>query len=492
MELRAYMATIRKRWLTLLLSAILGGLAGTAGFLLTPRTYASTIDFYVSTPQTEGTSLQSAGQFAQSRVNSYIVLLSSEKLAKRVIAETGLDLTPGALAAKISASTELNTVIVNATVEDQSPQRSFRIAEGLATSFEELVNELDNQGPAGDAVVLIYVVSGPTLEPEPVSPDWRRYIGLGLVAGLLIGLTIAVLREVLDSSVRSIDVAQRLTGAPVIGSIPFDPDTKRSPLIIGDESTSMRAEAYRQLRTNLQFISATRSADVILLTSSVALEGKSTTAVNLALTFAEFGERVLLIEADLRRPRVADYLGLEREVGLSTVLAGQVALDDVIQPWGNRDLSLLASGLLPPNPSELLGSPQMAELIRAVKERFDKIVIDTPPVVPVTDAVVASSWADAVVLVVHHGRTNRGQVATAARALANVDARLVGTVFSKKKAGRSDRQAYGTDDYEDTSNAEATRRRRALARSEVARDLSTTQTSPDARLSAARRETLGL
>lgn len=447
MELSAYLAALRKGWLIIALTTLLGVAAGTWGYYVVPPKYASTIDFYVSTPPTKGTSAQSGGQFAESRVNSYILLLSSEQLAQRVIASTGVQMTATDVASTITATAELNTVVVKATISDTIPRRSLQIAQGVANDFPKLVADLDNQGRTANAIVVIQVVSGPTLQVGQVSPSWKKYIGLGLAAGLVLGIAIAILKEVLDTSVRDPEAAQRMLGAPVIGSIVFDPDTKKAPLIIGEEAASVRAEAYRQLRTNLQFISATRPADVILVTSSVPYEGKSTTAVNLALTFAQFGESVLLVEGDLRRPKVADYLGLERGVGLSNVLAGQVRLDDVIQPWGRGGLSFIGSGSTPPNPSELLGSPKMIETVETLKLRFDKVVFDTPPVLPVTDALVASSWADAVVVIIHHGRTRRAQLSAAASALRNVDARVIGSVFNKRKITRSERRAYGTGEY---------------------------------------------
>jgi capsular exopolysaccharide synthesis family protein len=446
MDLRTYLTAIRKSWLLIVMTTILGAAAGALAFLLTPPTYATTIDFYVSTPADDGSNPQSAGQFAEARVNSYIVLLSSEQMGRRVVDNTGLDLIPQQVARQIEASTELNTVIVTATITDGSPQRSLQIAQGVAETFPKLVDELDNQGRDTD-IVVIHVVSGPTLGADPISPDARIYIGLGLAAGLVIGLIIAILREVLDNSVRTVESAQRLVGAPVIGTIPYDADTKRSPLIVGDEATSLRSEAYRQLRTNLQFINAARSANTIMVTSAVPLEGKSTTAVNLALTFVEFGERVLLIDADLRRPQLSQLLGLSNERGLTNVLAGQIELADVLQPWGAGGLSLLASGSTPPNPSELLGSSQMAELISHVQGRFDKVVIDTPPVLPVTDAAVASAYAEAVVVVVHHGRTTRTQVANAAATLENVDARVIGSVLNMKRSSRTERRRYGHHGY---------------------------------------------
>jgi capsular exopolysaccharide synthesis family protein len=446
MDLRTYLAAIRKSWLLTVIMTILGTAAGTFAYVVTAPTYATTIDFYVSTPSEEGTNPQAAGQFGEARVNSYIVLLSSEQMARRIIDSTGLDMTPQQVARKVEASTELNTVMVNVIVTDDSPQRSLLIARGLASTFPRLVDELDNQGRDTD-IVAIHVVSGPTVKINPISPDPKIYIGLGLLGGLVLGLVIAIVREVLDNSVRSVESAQRLIGAPVIGTILYDSDTKRSPLIVGDEATSLRSEAYRQLRTNLQFINAAHSANTIMLTSSIPLEGKSTTAVNLALTLVEFGERVLLIDADLRRPRLSQLLGLNEGVGLTNVLAGQVELDAVIQPWGAGRLSLLASGSTPPNPSELLGSTRMAELISGVQQRFDKIIIDTPPVLPVTDAAVVSAYAEAVVVVVRHGRTSRAQVANAASTLENVDARVVGSVLNMKKSNRSERRRYGHQGY---------------------------------------------
>jgi capsular exopolysaccharide synthesis family protein len=446
MDLRTYLAALRKSWWIILATALLGVAAGAALFVSTPPTYASTVDFYVSTPSTAGVSAQSGSQFAQGRVNSYIVLLSSEELGERVVDSTGVQLKPLEVANKVTATTELNTVTVTATVTDGSAQRSLQIAQGVADEFPKLVDQLDNQGRSNPTVV-INVVSGPTLISTPVAPDWRRYLAVGLGAGLVLGLVIAILRELLDTSIRTPEMAQRIVGAPVIGTITYDSDTKKSPLIVGANSSSLRAESYRQLRTNLQFISAARAADVILVTSTLPLEGKTTTSVNLALSFVEFGERVLLIDADLRRPKVAEYLDLEGGVGLTNVLAGQVRLDEAIQPWGTDGLSLLASGTTPPNPSELLGSPRMAEIVDVLRSQYDKIIIDSPPVLPVTDAVVASALAEAVVFVVRSGRTSRVQVANAARALQGVNAEVVGTVLNMKKQTRSERRSYGGNGY---------------------------------------------
>lgn len=447
MDLRTYLLALRRGWPIIVLITLICVAAGGAAFLLTPKTYASTVDFYISTPGTEDRNPQSSGQFAEARVNSYILLLSSERMAKEVVANAQVDLSPLEVARHIEATSELDTVLLKATVTDRSAERSLRLAEGLAVAFPKLVDRLDNQGRRLD-VVAVNVVSGPTLLTDPVAPDLRRYLGIGLLAGLLLGLAAALLREVLNNSVRSAETAQRLVHAPVLGTIGWDADFKTSPLIVGEEAASLRAEAYRQLRTNLQFIGAAQSADIVMITSAVPLEGKSITAVNLALTFVEAGERVLLIDGDLRRPKAWEYLDLPQEIGLSNVLAGQVRLEDAVQTWGSDGgLVFLASGSTPPNPSELLGSPQMKALVQSVQARFDRIIIDTSPVLPVTDAVVVSAYAKAVVFVIRHGKTSRTQVAHAITALRNVDAKVVGAVLNMKKMTRAEREEYGAQTY---------------------------------------------
>jgi capsular exopolysaccharide synthesis family protein len=186
------------------------------------------------------------------------------------------------------------------------------------------------------------------------------------------------------------------------------------------------------------------------VTSSVASEGKSSTAVNLAIVSAETGRRVLLIEADLRRPRAADYLGLERAVGLSNALAGQVPVRDVIQPWGTDGLMVLPSGSVPPNPSEMLGSQNLVNLIADLRTMFDLVIIDTPPMLPVTDGAVASTVADGVLVVVRYGKTTRNQVNASIDSLEAVDARILGCVLTmvpRKGAASTGYDGYGY--YED-------------------------------------------
>lgn len=431
-----HLRAVRKHWWLPVLSLVVAvGLAALVTARATPM-YASTVTFYVAASTDTGTALQ-ADEFAQRRINSYVGVLTSDRLADLVVVEHGIDLDPADLAARITAEAGSNTVILTATVTDSRPQRSLDIAEALATEFPAFVAALENTGAASSASVVLNVISGPSLNPEPVSPRETLNIGVGVLVGLAAGVALAIGREAADRTVRSTEALKAVSKLPALASIALDRSSRKTTTIGASDPRSPRSEAYRQLRTNLTFSAVGKQMKVILVSSAVAGEGKSTTATNLALVLAETGRPVLLIEADLRRPKVSDYLGVEGGAGLTNVLAGQADVGDVIQPWGSGGLHVLAAGTLPPNPSELLGSDRMKELMADLRERFDVIVLDTPPVLPVTDAAVASAHADSVVLVVRYAKTTREQVRTAIEALTTVEAPLAGVALNMVPAQES-------------------------------------------------------
>lgn len=448
MDLLAYLRAVRKNWWIVVLAALLGAGAGVVLVKTTQPRYASTVSFFASTPSTgAGTSFQ-ADQYAQARVASYVKLLSSDKLAELVLVRAGLQnsMTTSDITQKISGSADLNTVLLTATAVDASPEHSLKLAQAVAAEFGPMITRLEAQSSKNGSAVILNVTSGPTLNPIPVTPRRNLDIGLCLGIGFLLGLFFAVLREVLDTSIRTVVALREATGRPVLGSVVFDGTAKSSPIVSEATTHSLRAESMRQLRTSLQFIDVDSPPKVVVVTSSVAGEGKSSTAANLAIIVAETGRRVLLMDADLRRPRVADYLGLERSVGLTDVLAGRVQFAEVVQPWGESELFVLTCGSIPPNPSELLGSRNMITLMADAGRDFDLVLIDTPPLLPVTDAAVVSAHADGVLLVVRQGKTSKGQLAAALNALDDIEARVLGTVLNmvppKGPDGRSRYEGY--------------------------------------------------
>ena len=445
MDIRGWVRALRKYWWIVLVTTLLAVGVGAVVTLRTPAQYASTVTFFVRTPAEQIGGAYQGDQFAQKRVNSYVQLMESQRLADLILADTQLDLSVDEVISKINAKGDLNTVLLTATVTDTDPQRSLDIAQSVSTQFVALVSTLETPPGTTTPSVTMEVTSAAALNLNPVAPRPIINLGLAFIVGLALGIALAVMREVLDTTVRSVEVLKDITGHAVLAIVPFDDAAKKSPLIVDAHARSVRAESFRQLRTNLQFVDVDNPVKVVVVSSSVADEGKSSTATNMAVSFAEAGRTVLLIEGDLRRPRVADYLGLEGAIGLTNVLAGQVSIDEVLQKWGRGGLTVLPSGSIPPNPSELLGSQNMHDLLESLKKTFSMIIIDTPPLLPVTDAAIVAAHADGAILVVRHGQTSRNQVASAVAALHAVDARLLGTVLNMMPIKGA--EAYGYSGY---------------------------------------------
>jgi receptor protein-tyrosine kinase len=299
-----------------------------------------------------------------------------------------------------------------------------------------------------DAPIKATIVDSADVPIEPLEPRPLRNLSLATILGVLIGMGVALVRELLDTSVTSPQVAGAMSGAAVLGHIGFDSGAAKKPLVTALASHAPRVEAFRVLRTNLQFVDVDHDSKVFVVTSSVPEEGKTTTATNLAITLAQTGKRVLLIEADLRRPKIADILRLETSVGLTTVLVGRIALEDAIQEFAEvPNLSVLTSGAIPPNPAELLQSQTMAEVLTQLRRSFDVVIVDAPPLLPVTDAALLAAQSDGALLVIRHGKTTKDQVRNSMERLAAVDGRALGVVLNmvpqRRSSGYGEGYGYG-------------------------------------------------
>jgi capsular exopolysaccharide synthesis family protein len=457
-DLRDYIRVARKNWwIAVVAVAIALGLA-TLITVRTPPQYATSATFFITTPNNGASDAYQGGLFSQQRVKSYANLLTGDRLATSISGRPGVDLTPGEIRRRVTANAVPETVLLEATVTDGSADRSSLIAGELATQFKALVELLETPPGQKVSTVKVEVVAGPELNEVPVSPRPVRNLALAALIGLLAGAVGAVLREMLDTTIKNGEALQALTSAPVLAAVPFDPDAKDGSLMLTVDGHSGRAEALRQLRTNLQYVDADRPIKTIVVTSAVSGEGKSSTSCGLAVLFAEAGLRVLIIDADLRRPRIADYLGLEGGVGLTTVLVGKATVDEVLQRYGS-DLWVLPSGFLPPNPSELLGSRHMADLLDDLQDKFDMIIIDCPPLLPVTDAALVAARADGAVLLSRARKTTSAQVTMAAQALRSVDARLLGCVLNMVPAKGPDAYYY-YDQYSSKKSKDSKHNRR--------------------------------
>jgi len=454
MDLRRYLQALRKFWWVIAIPTVLGGVLGAYATSTAVPEYQGSVTFFVKTLQDSTPNAAFQGdQFAQRRVNSYVALLSTERFAEAVIENTGVGLTPKQVSKMMGATGDVNTVLLTATVTSDSRAQAALISDAMAIEFVKLVDALENAGD-GPGAVNLDVVSGPRV--IEILPRKALTIGVRIAAGMLIGLVLALLLELRDTSVRTDDQLLAAGAGPLLARIPFDRRADAAPLVMQTDAQSIRAEAFRQLRTSLQFIDVERPIQVLVITSSVADEGKSATSANLALAVVASNRRVLVIEADFRRPRLADYFGVERAVGLSDVLAGRAEIADVIQPWGASGLDILPSGQLPPNPSELLGSTSMARLLDQFRGHYDLVIIDTPPLLPVTDAAVAATLADGAIVVVRHGRTTRRQLGVSVRSLESVGARFLGAALTMVPSGRgSGYEAYRYETQDAKGSAKA-------------------------------------
>lgn len=451
MELRDYLRVFRKRWRVVLLVPILTVLAAGVVNARAIPTYQASTTFFVSSQVATGTdsNAQYVGNlFSQQRVKSYASLMSSEDLADSLRDDLGSPLTSEQIAGKISATVATDTVLLSATVTDTDPKRAGDIATALDRQFPKLIDELERPAAASaGASVRAIVVQRPKAAVQ-VTPRTNRTFGLALLLGILLGIGLAVARELLDNSVKTSEDVLVVARTATLGAIGYDSKIVKRPLVVQDSPHAPRAEAFRQLRTNLQFVGVDQGLRSVVVTSSLPSEAKSTTACNLAITLAQSGARVLLVEGDLRRPKVADYLGIEGAVGLTNVLIGQLLAPEAIQQWGECGLDVLASGPLPPNPAELLGSVGMRDLLKAFEDSYDVVVVDSPPLLPVTDAAVLATMASGALLCVHAGKTRKDELMRAANALDAVNARTLGVLLTMVPQGRAEGyQAYGYGQY---------------------------------------------
>jgi succinoglycan biosynthesis transport protein ExoP len=290
---------------------------------------------------------------------------------------------------------------------------------------------------------------------EPVNQDLLQNGLAGVAIGIVLGFALAFLREYLDDTVKTKEDLESASGLTVVGLIPALPDWKNreaAHLVAMAQPRSPAAEAYRSVRTSVEFLGLDQPIGSLQVTSAIAAEGKTTTLANLATTFARAGQRVIILCCDMRRPRIHDFFGLTNRVGFTSVLLGDAQLADAIQPVpGDHPIGMVASGPLPPNPAELLSSKRALGVIEALESRCDLLLIDSPPVLPVTDAQVIAGLVDGVLLVANAGTTAKRGLRRAVELLEQVDAPLIGALLNNVHEKSGYAYAYGKHGYYDTA-----------------------------------------
>lgn len=444
MDLNDYLRILRRNWIVLIAATLSGLLLGGTASILVKPTYTAETQLFVAIQGSNSVSeLQQGNTFSQARVQSYVKTVATPVVLAPVVKRLGLDSSVENLASRVTASADLNTVLIKISVEDTSPVQAAATAQGIADSLVDAVEVLETPKVGGTSPVRLSIVSPAQAPTSPSAPNTRMNLLLGALFGLILGVGASLIRTTMDSRIRDEADLKRVITAPVLGGIAFDASATRKPLLSQAGPQSPRSESFRQLRTNLQFANVSSRAKSVLVTSSLPGEGKSTTATNLALALAQAGQTVCLVDADLRRPMVSEYLGLERNAGLTTALVRSREVNDLLQAWGEDNLFVLTSGQIPPNPSELLGSDEMKELIGRLEQAFDIVIIDAPPLLPVTDAAVLAQHVGGVVVVVGAKKLKGRDLEKSIGALNLVGAKLLGVVLNMLPVKSSDTYAYG-------------------------------------------------
>jgi capsular exopolysaccharide synthesis family protein len=367
-----------------------------------------------------------------------------------------------ALAQQKAESLELNKKAVEYGVLQRQAESARNMYELLVRRFKE--TSLTEEMKTGN----IRVVDRAEVPLKPVKPRKQLNLLLALVVGLALGVGLAFFLEYLDNSIKLPDEIREHLKIPYLGPVPaFTANGNREgipeDLVTLHSPKSTASESFRGIRTGIIFSSAEKAPQVILVTSAGPAEGKTSCATNLAVTMAQAGSRVILLDCDMRRPRVHQVFDLPRDTGISSVLVGTIEMEDAISRTPVENLEVMACGPIPPNPSEILGSRKMGKFIEVLKGRYDRIVIDTAPITAVTDAVVLSSLADGVVLVIRAAETPRQIVQNGLAQLQTVKAHILGAVLNGVKAGRQGNYYYQYYTYyygEDGLSKKGTRRRK--------------------------------
>ncbi|TQM91272.1 capsular exopolysaccharide synthesis family protein [Ornithinimicrobium humiphilum] len=463
MDLNDYWRVLRRAWRTFVATILVIVAAAAVLTAVSPREYLATSQLYISTGGGDSVSdLAQGGSFTQRQVTTYADIISTPLVLDEVVASLGLSESSHSLAQRVTATVPPETVLIDVSVTDRDPVQAATIANAVTAEFSSAVEDLERVG-TGTSAVKATVTRPATAPTTPASPNLVRNFSLALALGVLAGGCLSLVRDLFDARVKGEADVQRVTDEPVIGAIAFDKDAPDHPLVLEIDPHSPRSEAFRALRTNLLYVNPDDPARTLLVTSTVPGEGKSTTSVNLALTMAETGATVCLIEGDLRRPRMLEYMGLESAAGLTDILVGRVEPEDVLQPYVGG-LQVLGCGAIPPNPSELLGSAAMERLLERLARDFDYVIIDAPPVLAVTDAAVLSTVVDGTMIVVGAGVVNRDPLGRAITTLERVDANILGLVLNRLPIKGPDAYSYSYESYRPETPAENRRRSRSSRR----------------------------
>ncbi len=473
MTLREFLRLTRRRLGTIIACTLLGAALAAVLLVLLPTRYTSQATAYVrvavaksASGSPDSNAYFNASQLAAQKVKAFVPLFTSESVAQGVIDQLGLATTPTELAGSITASNAANSLTIDVTATGDTPEQAQEIADAVVGKASVQVKKLEGS----TSPVQVVMMAPASLSQVEKTPSTLKYMAAGILAGLLLGYACAFARHHFDTRLRTADDITDRFDVPILAVLPQSKSIARTEAAA--ESDFQSAESVRKLRTNLRYANVDKQARVILVTSPLQGDGKSSVAANLAKVMAAAGDDVVLIDADLRRPSVADTYSLRGPLGLLQVLVGSVKAGNTIRPTHIDGLSVLPVFETPPNPSELLGSDRMAGLVKELS-RDRTVILDAPPVLPVTDAVVLAHLADAVVMVASAGRTRAEQLDDALGAVERGEGEVAGVVLNRAASSKLARLRYGDSEYGYGSHSESEYVRTARPTPQSDRDTAT-------------------
>jgi len=448
-DIREILIVLLKRWYFIAICFILatGSSFAITKFYLKP-VYRAQTTLFLGKESEKVASLSIADiQLNNQLVSDYRELLKSNLVAESI--EKKLGVSAKKLKSKVNVQTVKDSRIFSISYEDTDPKLASDVANELALVIKQLASDVIQ-------VKNVSIIDTAKVPEYPVSPSTKKNVGLAGLAGLVLGAGMIYLLEMLDHTFKKPEEVERQMSLNVIGAVPKFEGAKRGKdkkksqeqleqdylknLITKNDPKAPASEAFREIRTNLHYKSVDRELKTLVITSPSLGDGKTVTAVNVAVTLAKSGKKVLVIDADLRKPKVHLYFGLKNEKGLTNLIKGDVNEKDAnslaLSLKDIPNLNVIPSGPIPPNPAEILSSNKMQNLLENLKEGYDLVILDTPPVGQVTDAAILAGISDGTVLVFACNQTRIEMAKRAKKALESVNSNIIGSVLTKLDVGR--------------------------------------------------------
>ncbi|WIE54345.1 polysaccharide biosynthesis tyrosine autokinase [Curtobacterium sp. MCBD17_003] len=450
-----YVRMFRTYWFGAVLIVLACVAAAGAWTLTQPRVYTSEASGFVRVAGNGDANLDyAADQLSKSQAETYVELGGSLAVAKRVVRATGTSASPQELLGRVQTRLPEDTAIIDVTASGATPRESADLADAWIAGMGRQIAAIQSSGEAlASATTKLVPLASATVPTSPTSPDVRAAVTLGVLVGLLLASVYVLVRQALDRRIRSAAAIEAAFGVPVLGTIPLNPaltDHRQLVDALPNRTPEERrvnfatSEALRELRTNLSYVHVDERPKVLVVTSPLPGDGKSTIAANLARSLAVTSTgRVVLIDCDLRRPVLSAVFGVARGAGLTDVLSGRADLADVMQQTDDvGNLWIVGSGRVPPNPSELLGSRMFRDILASLGEHAT-VVLDAPPILAVTDAVVLAAGADGLVVTVSAQGTTIDQLGRALQLVARGGGTVLGAVLNRVPTRGQDARDYG-------------------------------------------------